>query len=50
LESDELERFYKYFDMKEQFDKSILAPFNLKKEDLVQTNWFKQQIQLVLNP
>ena len=50
LESDELECFYKYFDMKEHFDKSILAPFNLKKEDLVQTNWFKQQIQLVLNP
>lgn len=50
LESDELERFYKYFDMKEQFDKSIVAPFNLKKEDLVQTNWFKQQIQRVLNP
>jgi AAA15 family ATPase/GTPase len=50
LESNDLERFYKYFDMKEQFDKSILAPFNLKKEDLVQTNWFKQQIQLVLNP
>jgi hypothetical protein len=50
LESNELERFYKYFDMKEQFDKSSLASFNLKKEDLVQTNWFKQQIQLVLNP
>ena len=27
LESDELERFYKYFDMKEQFDKSSLASF-----------------------
>lgn len=50
LESDELERFYKYFDMKEQFDKSMLAPFNVKKEDLVQTNWFKQQIKFVLNP
>ncbi|AEI50828.1 AAA family ATPase [Runella slithyformis] len=50
LESDDLERFYKYFDMKEQFDKSILAPFNLKKEDLVRTNWFKQQIQQIINP
>lgn len=49
LESDDLERFYKYFDMKEQFDKSILATFNLKKEDLVQTHWFKKQIGEILN-
>lgn len=48
LESDDLERFYKYFDMKEQFDKSYLAPFNLKKEDLVRTNWFNLQIQKIL--
>ncbi|WP_428660598.1 AAA family ATPase [Runella sp.] len=48
LESDDLERFYKYFDMKEQFDKFCLASFNLKKEDLVRTNWFNLQIQKVL--
>ena len=48
LESDDLERFYKYFDMKEQFDKSYLSLFNLKKEDLVRTNWFKTQIQNIL--
>ncbi len=49
FKSDNFERFYKYFDMKDQFNKSSLAPFNLSKEKLVQTSWFKQQIENILN-
>lgn len=44
FKSDDFERFYKYFDMKNQFNKNILAPLNLHKQDLVKTNWFKGQI------
>lgn len=48
FKTDEFERFYKYFDMKDQFNKSSLAQYNLTKEVLVQTKWFKQQIENVL--
>jgi len=49
FKTDDLERFYKYFDMKEQFNKSFLSAFNLSKDKLVQTGWFKQQIEDILN-
>lgn len=49
FESDDFERFYKYFDMKEQFNKSSISILNLSKEKLVQTSWFKQQIENILN-
>jgi energy-coupling factor transporter ATP-binding protein EcfA2 len=48
FKSDEFERFYKYFDMKEQFNKSSLAALNLSKERLVQTKWFKDKIEEIL--
>ncbi|CAH0994686.1 hypothetical protein EMA8858_00798 [Emticicia aquatica] len=49
LESNELERFYKFFDMKEQFNKSSIAKLNLSKEKLVTTQWFKNKIQEIID-
>jgi AAA15 family ATPase/GTPase len=49
LESNELERFYKFFDMKDQFNKSTIANLNLSKEKLVSTKWFKTKIQEIIN-
>ena len=53
LESDELEKFYPYFDMKgtdkkKGFDKTILDKMNFDKNELVATNWFKNKITKVL--
>lgn len=44
FKSDEFERFYKFFDMKQQFKKTYLSAFNLPKKDLVKTNWFRKKI------
>ena len=41
LKSGEFERFYKFFDMKSEFKKTHLMPFNISKERLVQTSWFR---------
>ncbi|MHC5719990.1 MAG: hypothetical protein ACYTX0_50155, partial [Nostoc sp.] len=49
LSSDEFETFYKYFSMKKWFMAEALAPFNLTKEKLVSTQWFKQKIEEILN-
>ncbi|MGM9507113.1 AAA family ATPase [Larkinella sp. GY13] len=49
FKSDEFERFYKYFDMKVQFNRAILTAFNLDKKRLVQTSWFRQQIEKILH-
>lgn len=49
LESNELERFYKFFDMKDQFNKSTIAKLNLSKEKLVSTKWFRSKIQEIIN-
>jgi hypothetical protein len=46
--SEDFACFYKFYDMKEQFNKSILASYNLRKEDLVRTAWFRSQISAVL--
>ncbi|WP_064197836.1 MULTISPECIES: AAA family ATPase [Emticicia] len=46
--SDDFERFYKFFDMKVQFNKSYLTKFNLSKEKLVSTKWFKAKIQEII--
>ncbi|MCU0390613.1 MAG: hypothetical protein MUE81_05810 [Thermoflexibacter sp.] len=48
LETNELERFYKFYDMKKQFDKRMLEKLQLSKEKLVQTAWFKTQISALL--
>lgn len=46
--SNEFNRFYKFFDMKEQFNRASLAPFNLTTQRLASTNWFKSQIEQLL--
>lgn len=46
--SDDFERFYKFFDVKEQFNRAYLAPFNLTVKELSSTNWFKTQIEKIL--
>jgi energy-coupling factor transporter ATP-binding protein EcfA2 len=46
--SDDFERFYKFFDMKDQFNRSHLAQFNLTIKGLSSTNWFKTQIEKIL--
>jgi AAA15 family ATPase/GTPase len=48
--SDDFERFYKFFDMKEPstFNRSYLAQFNLTIKALSSTNWFKTQIGKIL--
>ncbi len=48
LQSDELEDFYQFFNMKKHFNKTYLQKFNLKTENLVQTEWFKAQIKNIL--
>lgn len=49
LQSDEPEDFLRYFDLKHQFKKDMLAPFGLPKETLAGTNWFKSKIVQVLS-
>ena len=49
LSSDDFETFYKYFSMKKWFTAEGLAHFNLTKEKLVYTQWFKQKIEEILN-
>lgn len=48
LHSDDFNRFYKYFDMKEEFKKNYLDRFNLRKDALVGTKWFKSQMAELL--
>ena len=47
--SDELERFYKYFSMKGQHEKVYPALGKVSQKQLVQTKWFRRQIEAVLN-
>ncbi len=48
LQSDELEVFYPYFNMKDYFEKGILTEYQLQSKTLVKTVWFKKQIESVL--
>lgn len=48
LASEELERFYKYYDMKTQYNKSILSQLNIDKRRLVCTEWFRNRIAEIL--
>ncbi len=48
LKSDELEKFYPFFDMKKQFNKQTLATLNLDKQALCRTNWFESEIRNLL--
>jgi AAA15 family ATPase/GTPase len=48
LRSDNFDRFYPYFDMKSKFNKKVIEHFNLSKEALVSTVWFKNKIEEIL--
>lgn len=57
LESDEIEKFYPYFDMagkkdknhNKSFNKDFLAKYNLSKELLAKTSWFKSKVTALIN-
>ena len=46
LDSDAFEVFYSFFSMKE-FNKESIAGYNWKKEQLVSTHWFRQQMNAI---
>ena len=48
LNSADFEKFYQFFDMKKQYKHQYLSKFNLSKERLSSTNWFKNQIEKIL--
>lgn len=48
LASDDFERWYKFFSMKSEVDKTYLHSLRLRFEQLVQTSWFKTQIAQIL--
>ncbi len=48
LSSTDFEKFYQFFDMKKQYNHQYLAKFNLSRERLVSTQWFKTQIEKIL--
>ena len=48
LQSDKLEIFYPYFDMKTRFNRHLLSSLNLTPSKLIQSNWFKTSISKVL--
>ncbi len=48
LSSTDFEKFYQFFDMKKQYNHQYLAKFNLSRERLVSTQWFKNQIEKIL--
>jgi AAA15 family ATPase/GTPase len=49
LQSDDLETFYPYFNMKKHYSKVYVQKFAYQIKDLVQTDWFKKQIEYILN-
>ncbi len=49
LDSDDIEIFYKSYSMKDYFNKECLAKYNLRHEDLVQTEWFKHKLNRIFD-
>lgn len=49
LKSDETEIFLKSFSLKTEFDKTILSKYQLKQEDLIKTDWFRNKIEQLLS-
>lgn len=48
LANDDFERWYKFFSMKSEVDKTYLNSLGLRSEELVKTSWFKTQIAQIL--
>jgi len=49
LQSNQLEEFYPFFNMKKHFNKKYLGPFNLSLGDLAKTKWFRNAILRAIN-
>lgn len=49
LKSNKLDDFYKFFNMKDKFNKNYLEKLNIKIEQLVKTNWFKNKLMRIIN-
>lgn len=49
LESDDILKFYKYFDMKNKFNKKYLEELNIPRTKLSDTKWFKDKIVHLIN-
>ncbi len=48
LESNEVEEFFKSFNMKDKFNKEILSKYQLSQIELSETNWFRKKINFLL--
>ena len=48
LQSEDLETFYPFFNMKKHYSRAFLTEFNLQIKDLVATEWFKNRIESIL--
>ena len=48
LDSNEIDRILKVLSLKDYFNKSIVQTYNLTPDKLVNTDWFKEQIALLL--
>lgn len=48
LESDDIEIFFKAYNMKDHFKKEKISKYNLKPQELAKTNWFKNRIMKIL--
>ena len=48
LQSDDLEVFYPFFNMKKFYSRMYLQKFNLPTKELVETNWFRNKIEKIL--
>jgi adenylate cyclase class IV len=49
LQSNDLETFFPYFNIKKYYSRTYLQQFNVQVKNLVSTLWFKQQILNILN-
>ena len=47
--SDDFERFYKFFNMKEEHKRLSIIKYNLSIKRLVSTKWFKSQIEKIIS-
>lgn len=48
LKSNSLADFYKFFSMKDKFNKEYLQKWNIQIEQLIKTNWFKDKINEII--
>lgn len=48
LESDDLEIFFKFYSMKDKFNKSLIEKYQLTPTELSGTNWFKERINEII--